>query len=293
MTPATDPQGWGRTNGLRIRQPCQAEAWRLFVWFRLFNVVPETTARFSRLDDQSRSRSPPCQGPTRRVYRRRALLGPLGRPRACPRGTARRRSGPRPPPAPRRRAARHLGGHLAGRHLGGEHRQLGTAGRRSRWPGSGTAAPGVRPPGLTVGARPAEAAAPLLDQERRRTGPYRDRRRRTPAGRRRPSASPDRPRQGHDIARPAGPPATRGRPRPPPSARDAIIKNPPTIASHSPSIPVTSRQASMPRRRRPARRRGTDRPGWRPAWPGTCRRSATTPRRAGSGRRRGGSRAAR
>jgi len=27
--------------------------------FRLFNVAPETTARFSNLDDQSRSQSPP------------------------------------------------------------------------------------------------------------------------------------------------------------------------------------------------------------------------------------------
>ncbi len=29
-------------------------------WFRLFNVVPETTARFSYFDDRSRSQSPPC-----------------------------------------------------------------------------------------------------------------------------------------------------------------------------------------------------------------------------------------
>ena len=28
-------------------------------WFRLFNVVPETTARFSYIDDRSRSQSPP------------------------------------------------------------------------------------------------------------------------------------------------------------------------------------------------------------------------------------------
>ena len=28
--------------------------------FRLFYVAPETTARFSRLDDRSRNRSPPC-----------------------------------------------------------------------------------------------------------------------------------------------------------------------------------------------------------------------------------------
>src|SRR5580700_6358610 len=31
-------------------------------WFRLFNVVPETTARFSYLDDRSRNQSPPCNG---------------------------------------------------------------------------------------------------------------------------------------------------------------------------------------------------------------------------------------
>ena len=31
-------------------------------WFRLFNVAPETTARFSYLDDRSRNQSPPCHG---------------------------------------------------------------------------------------------------------------------------------------------------------------------------------------------------------------------------------------
>jgi len=31
----------------------------VYFWFRLFNVAPETTARFSHLDDQSRSLSPP------------------------------------------------------------------------------------------------------------------------------------------------------------------------------------------------------------------------------------------
>jgi hypothetical protein len=29
-------------------------------WFRLFNVAPETTARFSYINDRSRSQSPPC-----------------------------------------------------------------------------------------------------------------------------------------------------------------------------------------------------------------------------------------
>src|ERR1700723_2693696 len=31
----------------------------VYFWFRLFNVAPETTARFSYLDDQSRDQSPP------------------------------------------------------------------------------------------------------------------------------------------------------------------------------------------------------------------------------------------
>ena len=34
----------------------------VYFWFRLFNVVPETTARFSYLDDRSRNQSPPCMG---------------------------------------------------------------------------------------------------------------------------------------------------------------------------------------------------------------------------------------
>ena len=67
MTPVPDPQGWGRTDGLLIKQPVRAEARRLFIGFRLFNVVPETTARFSRIDDRSRSQSPPCQGTNRRL----------------------------------------------------------------------------------------------------------------------------------------------------------------------------------------------------------------------------------
>src|SRR6202035_2992741 len=37
----------------------------VYFWFRLFNVAPETTARFSYLDDQSRSQSPPCLGSDR------------------------------------------------------------------------------------------------------------------------------------------------------------------------------------------------------------------------------------
>src|SRR5271163_2234927 len=34
----------------------------VYFWFRLFNVVPETTARFSYIDDRSRSQSPPWFG---------------------------------------------------------------------------------------------------------------------------------------------------------------------------------------------------------------------------------------
>ena len=40
MTPVIDPQGWGRTDGLLVRQPVRAEARRLFMvsgsltWFR-------------------------------------------------------------------------------------------------------------------------------------------------------------------------------------------------------------------------------------------------------------------
>ena len=61
--------------------------------FRLFNVVPETTARFSRIDDQSRNRSPPyvVKSPW---YRRKRGIGtrkflsriPCGPPdrRSCP-----------------------------------------------------------------------------------------------------------------------------------------------------------------------------------------------------------------
>ncbi len=32
----------------------------VYFWFRLFNVAPETTARFSYLDIQRRDQSPPC-----------------------------------------------------------------------------------------------------------------------------------------------------------------------------------------------------------------------------------------
>src|ERR1700742_3894561 len=44
-------------------------------WFRLFNVVPETTARFSYLDDRSRNQSPPCMGPPLITLTRPSILG--------------------------------------------------------------------------------------------------------------------------------------------------------------------------------------------------------------------------
>ena len=51
MTPVPDPQGWGRTDGLLVRQPVRAEARRLFIgsgsltWFRRPRLAsPELTA---------------------------------------------------------------------------------------------------------------------------------------------------------------------------------------------------------------------------------------------------------
>src|SRR5579872_142347 len=50
MTPVPDPQGWGRTDGLLIKQPVRAEARRLFIgsgsltWFRRPRLAsPEST----------------------------------------------------------------------------------------------------------------------------------------------------------------------------------------------------------------------------------------------------------
>ena len=55
-----------RSGGLRPgeRRYLSSEGARLGVcfWFRLFNVVPETTARFSYIDDRSRNQSPPWCG---------------------------------------------------------------------------------------------------------------------------------------------------------------------------------------------------------------------------------------
>src|SRR5580704_5733097 len=76
-------------------------------WFRLFNVVPETTARFFYLDDRSRNQSPPCMGTPLIDLIRSAILGDR-RPRADAYGwRATRRSSvpspwkPAPPPARR------------------------------------------------------------------------------------------------------------------------------------------------------------------------------------------------
>ena len=59
MTPVYQPVGL-RLDGRRWCLGSVREL-RLGVcfWFRLFNVAPETTARFSHIDDQSRNRSPP------------------------------------------------------------------------------------------------------------------------------------------------------------------------------------------------------------------------------------------
>src|SRR5579864_2023056 len=69
MTPVPDPQGWGRTDGLLIKQPVRAEARRLFVgsgsltWFRRPRLAsPESTTEVE-------AKSPPCQVPTLRSYR--------------------------------------------------------------------------------------------------------------------------------------------------------------------------------------------------------------------------------
>src|SRR5271169_6657675 len=39
----------------------------VYFWFRLFNVAPETTARFSHFDFQRRDHSPPCRAALHRV----------------------------------------------------------------------------------------------------------------------------------------------------------------------------------------------------------------------------------
>src|SRR5271169_1041974 len=49
-------------------------------WFRLFNVAPETTARFSYLDDRSRSQSPPGMGLLPTALIGPTILRPPGRP---------------------------------------------------------------------------------------------------------------------------------------------------------------------------------------------------------------------
>src|SRR5271168_773151 len=63
MTPRTRSVGRGPAG--RRYLGSERERWisvGVCFWFRLFNVVPETTARFSYLDDRSRNQSPPCNG---------------------------------------------------------------------------------------------------------------------------------------------------------------------------------------------------------------------------------------
>src|SRR5579862_225160 len=68
--------------------------------FRLFYVAPETTARFSQLDDRSRNRSPPWLSSSRPVRAGDAILPALGP------GPARAGSGVDQPNAPQRWALR-------------------------------------------------------------------------------------------------------------------------------------------------------------------------------------------
>src|SRR5580700_10359513 len=70
MTPVPDPQGWGRTDGLLVRQPVRAEARRLFIgsgsltWFRRPRLAsPELTAEVEANHPQVES------PPTKRVAR--------------------------------------------------------------------------------------------------------------------------------------------------------------------------------------------------------------------------------
>ena len=73
MTPADRSVGLG-TGGrcCYLGSKCELRL-GICVGFRLFNVAPETTARFSHLDDRSRSLSPPGRGHAdSRTARRRA-----------------------------------------------------------------------------------------------------------------------------------------------------------------------------------------------------------------------------
>src|SRR5436190_23839926 len=60
MASASGPQDWDRAGVAALGSHWQLRLGICF-WFRLFNVVPETTARFIRLEHRSRSQSPPCQ----------------------------------------------------------------------------------------------------------------------------------------------------------------------------------------------------------------------------------------
>src|SRR5438477_9994121 len=61
MTPVTGPQDRDRTDALLVRQRARRFRRRLFCGSGSFTWTPETTARFSRFDDQSRNQAPPCQ----------------------------------------------------------------------------------------------------------------------------------------------------------------------------------------------------------------------------------------
>ena len=85
MTPVPDPQGWGRTDGLSVRQPVRALSavarWRLLfgsgslTWFRRPRLAsPASTTEVEadhphELPSTGGGWSGSCQGPTRRWYR--------------------------------------------------------------------------------------------------------------------------------------------------------------------------------------------------------------------------------
>src|SRR4051812_47079956 len=68
MASASGPQDLDRAGVVALGRHCELRL-GIYFWFRLFNVVPETTARFSRFKYRSRSQSPPCQCASRRLYR--------------------------------------------------------------------------------------------------------------------------------------------------------------------------------------------------------------------------------
>jgi hypothetical protein len=59
MTPKTRSVGRGPAGRRYLSSEAELCVLGVCFWFRLFNVAPETTARFSYLDDRSRNQSPP------------------------------------------------------------------------------------------------------------------------------------------------------------------------------------------------------------------------------------------